>query len=81
MSWHRIGTATALALLAAGCGNPLPTAAVADGAALRRCVECGYVESRRANEYTVRMVDGTTRVFTEDPSVSWRVGERLIVID
>ena len=51
------------------------------GAALRRCVECGYVESRQANQYTVRMVDGSTRVFTEDPSVSWRVGERLIVID
>jgi hypothetical protein len=81
MNWHRMGIATALALLAAGCGDPLPLSAVVNGAALRRCAECGYVESRRANEYTVRMVDGSKRVFTEDPSVSWRVGERLIVID
>ena len=60
----------------------------------RRCPRCGWIESKReilagaANpaalaiyEYTVRMGDGTTSVFREQLPVSWRLGERLIVIE
>ena len=58
----------------------------------RRCEYCGWIESKRemispgpqalgAYEYTVRMADGSTRVFEETLPVSWRVRERLLVID
>jgi len=60
----------------------------------QRCPHCGWIESKReilatvANptalaiyEYTVRMADGSTSVFREELPVSWRLGERLIVID
>jgi len=60
----------------------------------RRCPHCGWIESKRQilasvadpaalaiYEYTVRMGDGTSSVFREELPVSWRLGERLIVID
>jgi hypothetical protein len=58
----------------------------------RRCPECGFIESRRdmpagtdnlalrTQEYTVRMVDGSSHVFTGSPGERWRLGERLKVI-
>ncbi len=61
--------------------------------ATRRCPECGWIEARRdiasgtdnrairIQEYTVRMVDGSSRVFTGGPADRWRLGERLIYID
>jgi len=61
---------------------------------LRRCPHCGWIEAKReivpgvANpqspkiyEYTLRMADGTSTLFQEALPVSWRVGERLAVID
>ena len=54
-------------------------------AAARRCAACGRIESRReldaSFEFTVRMADGSSRVFLEDTAVAWRLGERLIYID
>ena len=59
----------------------------------RRCPECGWIESKRSvpsgadnlsirsHEYTVRMGDGSTRVFTGGPAERWRLGERLKFID
>ena len=57
-----------------------------------RCAHCGWIESTREigpdiadpaaaaiYEYTVRMADGSLRVFRQEPSVRWRVGERLIL--
>jgi hypothetical protein len=57
-----------------------------------RCTHCGWIESKQAigpdvapantaavYEYTVRMTNGSLRVFREEPSVRWRVGERLIL--
>jgi len=32
-------------------------------------------------EYTVRMADGSSRVFEEQADVRWRLRERLIFID
>jgi hypothetical protein len=53
-----------------------------DGAdTARRCAACGRIESLREGEFTVRMADGSSRVFREDAAVGWRVGERLIYID
>lgn len=49
--------------------------------AARRCAHCGWIESKRGTEYTVRMTDGSTRVFEEALPASWRLGERLVVID
>ena len=58
-----------------------------------RCAHCGWIESKREigpdvadpaaaaiHEYTVRMADGSLRVFRQEPSVRWRVGERLILL-
>ena len=60
---------------------------------LLRCAHCGWIESKQeieadvANpyapaiyEYTVRMTNGSLRVFRQDPAVRWRVGERLILL-
>jgi len=51
-----------------------------------RCRHCGWIETRheilpRVFEYTVRMADGSSRVFQETLPTSWRLGERLTVID
>ena len=61
---------------------------------VRRCPQCGWIESKRAiassvtdpqslgiYEYTLRMTDGSSRVFQEALPASWRVGERLTLID
>jgi hypothetical protein len=37
--------------------------------------------ARQVFEYTVRMADGSSRVFQETLPTSWRLGERLTVID
>lgn len=57
-----------------------------------RCAHCGWIESKQEigadvahphapaiYEYTVRMGNGSLRVFRQEPSVRWRVGERLIL--
>ena len=61
----------------------------ADAPTVRRCTQCGWIESAadlpsaadnraiRIREYTVRMADGSRRTFTSGPDVHWRVGERL----
>jgi hypothetical protein len=62
--------------------------------AMRRCPHCGWIESKREilpsvadpharqiYEYTVRMADGSSRVFQEVLPTTWRLRERLIVID
>jgi hypothetical protein len=59
-----------------------------------RCAHCGWIESKTrlapaiadphalpSYRYTVRMRDGSSRVFDEQLPASWRVGERLIQID
>jgi hypothetical protein len=60
----------------------------------RRCPNCGSIESKRAlprlasdprallsYEYSVRMGDGSSHLFREQMPVSWRLGERLILIE
>jgi len=60
----------------------------------RRCPHCGWIESKRqippsvaephalmVYEYTVRMTDGSSSVFREELPISWRLGERLTVIN
>jgi hypothetical protein len=62
--------------------------------AVQRCPHCGRIESKREivpsvadprspriYEYTLRMADGSSRVFREALPASWRVGERLTLID
>lgn len=59
-----------------------------------RCSYCGWIESKRelapvtgephsllSYEYTVRLRDGSNRVFREQLPVTWRLGERLVFID
>ena len=62
--------------------------------AAQRCAHCGWIESKREivssvadpsslgiYEYTLRMADGSSRIFQETLPASWRLGERLTVID
>jgi len=77
----------ALLLPLAGC-DALPELdeAVPPRSAAPRCQYCGWIEARRevlpqVFEYTVRMADGSSRVFQETLPTSWRLGERLTVID
>lgn len=59
-----------------------------------RCPHCARILSKRrldpatvdhfdppSYEYTVRMADGSSRIFREQMPASWRVGERLYYID
>ena len=59
----------------------------------RRCSHCGWIESKQEispailephafaiYEYKVRMANGSSSLFREKTSATWRVGERLIVI-
>ena len=69
-------------------------AAALPATAEQRCQGCGWIESHRelgaldskdgtlaVFQYTVRMRDGSSRVFEELPGVKWRLGERLIYIN
>jgi len=52
----------------------------------RHCSHCGRIESKRelapqVYEYTLRMPDGSTSVFRETLPATWRVGERVSVIE
>lgn len=52
----------------------------------RHCVHCGRIESKReigprVYEYTLRMADGSSSVFQETLPTTWRVGERVGVIE
>jgi len=70
-----------------------PAMAESDARPWGRCPHCGWIESRReidaggrgdqamSYEYTVRMADGSSRVFEEQSDVRWRLRERLIFID
>ena len=83
-----------LVALLAACGSP-KVGVVPDRAldAPRRCTHCGWIESKQQiglgltdphapviYEYTVRMANGSLRVFREGPAVRWRVGERLMLL-
>ena len=59
-----------------------------------RCPQCGWIESKRqivssaadphslgTYEYTLRMTDGSSRVFRETLPATWRLGERLTLIE
>lgn len=60
----------------------------------RRCPHCGWIESKREvppevadpraariYEYTMRRADGSSSVFREALPATWRVRERVVVID
>jgi hypothetical protein len=75
-------------------GGALPAEAELEVRAGQRCPHCGWIEAKRevpssvtdprslgTYEYTVRMADGSSNVFQAVLPTSWRVGERLSVID
>ena len=58
------------------------------------CSNCGWIEAKREivpqvmdlhavkiYEYTLRMADGSVSVFQETLPTSWRLGERLMLIE
>ena len=60
----------------------------------RRCPHCGWIESKREilpevadpsiariYEYTLRRANGSLSVFRETLPATWRLGERVVVID
>jgi hypothetical protein len=64
------------------------------GPHLLRCASCGWIEAKReilpaaidartlqVYEYTLRMADGSVSVFQETLPTSWRLGERLMLIE
>ena len=64
------------------------------GPHLLRCPNCGWIEAKRelapfagdpqplkSYEYTLRMPDGSMSVFQETLPTSWRVGERIMLIE
>ena len=90
----RLLVAALSALLLAGCESTR-VSVVSDRAldAPRRCTHCGWIEAKQQigpdvadlhapgiYEYTVRMANGSRRVFREGPAVRWRVGERLMLL-
>ena len=59
-----------------------------------RCASCGWIEAKRelvplladpqalrVYEYTLRMPDGTMSVFQETLPTTWRLGERVMLIE
>jgi hypothetical protein len=60
-----------------------------------RCASCGWIEAKRElaplaaadsqalkiYEYTLRMQDGSMSVFQETLPTSWRLGERVMLIE
>ena len=73
VAWVRDAPALADALI----DLPAPVA--------RRCAHCAWIESKRevrpgTYEYTTRMVDGSSSVFLETLPITWRVGERMMII-
>jgi len=94
MSRPFLAVLCALLLLLAGCDSVPELDEVAlqpppqlSGPAARRCPHCGWIEARReivplqVFEYTARMGDGSWRIFQETLPTSWRLGERLTIID
>jgi len=67
-------------LSSTGDSDDIEVSATSDGGARPRCPECGMIVSTRSNEITVRMADGSSRVFEDANPARWRTGERLIVI-
>jgi hypothetical protein len=52
----------------------------------RHCQSCGWIEAKRElapqlYEYTLRMQDGSMSVFQETLPTSWRLGERVMLIE
>ena len=80
-----------LAMLAAASrsfddGDALPEQSELKVIAGRHCAHCGRIESKReialrVYEYTLRMADGSSSVFQETLPTTWRVGERVGVIE
>lgn len=84
----------ALGVVSIATAARMPVAPAESAApATRRCPECGWIESKRElpdiadehstriQEFTVRMADGSSRVFTGGPAERWRLGERLKFIE
>jgi len=46
-----------------------------------RCEECGWIESIRETEITVRLRDGSSRVIVDAHRGRSRLGERVMIID
>jgi hypothetical protein len=72
-------------LLLAGC-HVVPELEEVAPTRVPRSQYSGWIETRheilpQVFEYTVRMRDGSSRVFQETLPTSWRLGERLTVID
>jgi hypothetical protein len=84
-----LGSALAIPLFA----GPSEAQTEPESRSTRRCPECGWIVAKRdiasgadnrsirIQEYTVRMIDGSSRVFTGGPSDRWRLGEPLKFID
>ena len=94
-AWPTLSAAAVLAMMVSALGQIAPlqpaTAApalllLAGPAERQHCSSCGWIESKRAllpdvYEYTLRMSNGSVSVFQETQPTSWRVGERVMLIE
>jgi hypothetical protein len=73
---------------------PAPAPFLLSGPHVLRCPSCGWIEAKRElaplvgdahalriYEYTLRMQDGSMSLFQETLPTSWRVGERIMLIE
>jgi len=64
------------------------------GPTAKGCASCGWIEAKRelvplvadpqalaVYEYTLRMQDGSKSVFRETLPASWRLGERVVLVE
>jgi hypothetical protein len=63
-----------------------PLQSLLSGPKPRHCASCGWIEAKRElapllYEYTLRMQDGSMSVFQETLPTSWRLGERVMLIE
>ena len=71
-----------------------PAPLLLGGPHVPRCASCGWIEAKRelvplladpqalrVYEYTLRMQDGSMSLFRETLPTSWRLGERVMLIE
>jgi len=69
------------AWIAASGDGLVPLSAAAPAPRRLRCEECGWIESMRETEITVRLQDGSSRVIVDAHRGRLRLGERVMIID
>jgi len=84
----------ALAYLIEPVAAAAPAPLLLAGPPAKGCASCGWIEAKRelvplaadpqalaVYEYTLRMQDGSMSIFRETLPASWRLGERVVLVE